>query len=115
MNTNGLDWLAMLFAILGAVTWGVLGLTGLTGDPTNVVALALEPVFRPGPAETVEYLVYVLVGLSGVYLLYTAYKMGRSSRRETKRRRREATPSAEAASPDATRDRENAGTENTDH
>jgi len=110
MNTNGLDWLAMLFAIVGAVTWGVLGLTGLTGDPTNVVALALEPVFRPGPAETVEYLVYVLVGLSGVYLLYTAYKMGRSSRRETERRRRETVANAEA-----THERENAGTENADH
>ncbi|WP_134668307.1 DUF378 domain-containing protein [Halorussus marinus] len=106
MHTNGLDWLAMLFAILGAVTWGILGLTGLTGDPINVVALALEPIFRPGPAETVEYFVYVLVGLSGVYLLYTAYKMGRSSRRETKRRRREPAPD---------RDRESAGAENADH
>jgi len=115
MNTNALDWLAMLLAVVGAVAWGILGFTGLTGDPTNVVALVLEPIFRPGPAETVEYLVYVLVGLSGVYLLYTAYKMGRSSRRETKRRRREATPSGDATSTQSTRDPENAGAENTDH
>jgi uncharacterized membrane protein YuzA (DUF378 family) len=92
MKTNGLDWLAIILVVIGAITWGILGVTGLTGNPLNVVSLFLEPIFRPGPAQTVEYLVYLLVGISGVYLLYTAYKMGRASRRATReRRRRDAT------------------------
>ena len=106
MKTSFLDWLAILFAVVGAITWGVLGLTGLTTDPMNIVSLALEPIFRPGPAQTVEYLVYVLVGLSGVYLLYTASKMGRASRRDTRERRRTDT----ATRTDTTRD--STGTEN---
>ena len=108
MKTNGFDWLAMLFVVIGAIAWGVLGVTGLMGDTVNVVALILEPIFRPGPAQTVEYLVYVLVGISGVYLLYTAYKMGRASRRATRERRRRDATRVE------TTDRTDTGTENTE-
>lgn len=92
MKTNGLDWFAIVLVVVGAITWGILGVTGLMDDPVNIVSLILEPIFRPGPAQTVENLIYVLVGVSGVYLLYTAYKMGRASRRATReRRRRDAT------------------------
>jgi len=66
--------------------------TGLTGEQLNVVDMLLEPIFRPGPAQTVEYLIYALVGIAGIYLLFTAYKMGRASRRATReRRKRDAT------------------------
>lgn len=97
MKTNGIDWLAILLVVIGAITWGILGVTGLMGDPVNVVELFLAPIFRPGPAQTVEYLVYLLVGISGVYLLYTAYKMGRASRRAKRERRRRDATRAEAA------------------
>lgn len=119
MKTNGFDWLAILLAVLGAVTWGILGVTGLMDilgisdrtEPANIVALALEPIFRPGPAQTVEYFIYVLVGAAGFYLLYTAYKMGRASRRTTRERRRDATP--ETARPETTTDYADADAENT--
>jgi uncharacterized membrane protein YuzA (DUF378 family) len=92
MKTNVFDWLAIILAVIGAIVWGILGVTGLTGETLNVVDLLLKPIFRPGPAQTVEYLIYVLVGIAGVYLFYTAYKMGRASRRATReRRRRDAT------------------------
>ncbi|WP_158058484.1 DUF378 domain-containing protein [Halorussus halophilus] len=81
MKTNAFDWLALLLVIFGAVTWGIIGVTGFTGDEVNVLVLALDPVFRPAAAEVVRNLVYVLVGVAGVYLLYTSYKMGRASRR----------------------------------
>lgn len=114
MKTNGLDWLAILFAVVGAVTWGIIGLTGLMGDPVNIVNLALEPIFRAGPAQTVENIIYVLVGLSGVYLLYTASKMGRASRRTTRERRRGDTTRSDTTRTDTTtRERENT-TDNTD-
>ncbi|WP_132058903.1 DUF378 domain-containing protein [Halorussus amylolyticus] len=114
MNTNGLDWVAILLAVFGAVAWGILGLTGLLGDPVNVVELALEPIFRTGPARTIENIIYVLVGLSGIYLLYTASKMGRASRRATRERRRDDATRSEVTRADtATRERENT-TDNTD-
>jgi uncharacterized membrane protein YuzA (DUF378 family) len=102
MKTNGLDWLAILLVVVGAIAWGILGVTGLMGDPLNVVSATLEPIFQPGPAQTVEYLIYTLVGISGVYLLYTAYKMGRASRRATRERRRRDATRAETTTTDRT-------------
>ena len=82
MDTNFMDWLSMLLVIVGAITWGILGLTGLiSGDPLNVARLVIEGIFLPAAGEVVLSVLYVLVGLAGVYLLYTAYKMGRASRR----------------------------------
>lgn len=96
MKTNGFDWLAIILVVIGAITWGVLGVTAFLGEAINVVSLALEPIFRPGPAETIENAIYVLVGVAGIYLFYTAYKMGRASRRATReRRRRDATTRTE--------------------
>ncbi|WP_157971703.1 DUF378 domain-containing protein [Halorussus litoreus] len=109
MNTNFLDWLAIVLVVVGAVTWGILGVTGLTGDPVNVVNVVLDPIFQPGPAETVEYLIYVLVGASGIYLLYTASKMARASRRATRERRRR-----DATRTDSRTDQSDAGTDNTE-
>lgn len=114
MKTNGLDWLAILLVVVGAVTWGILGVTGLMGDPVNVVEAVLEPIFQPGPAETVEYAIYVLVGMSGVYLLYTASKMARASRRATRERRRRDATRAERTTGETAADRNDAGTDNTD-
>jgi uncharacterized membrane protein YuzA (DUF378 family) len=102
MKTNGLDWLAILLVVVGSIAWGILGVTGLMGDPLNAVSLVLEPIFQPGPAQTVEYLIYTLVGISGVYLLYTAYKMGRASRRATRDRRRRDATRAESTTTDRT-------------
>lgn len=112
MNTNAFDWLAILLVAIGAVTLGLLGVTGLTGEPLNVVELLLEPIFRPGPAQTVESLVYTLIGIAGVYLLYTAYKMGRASRRATReRRQRDATTRTETTADYGETDTENTNTE----
>ena len=84
MKTSVFDWIALLLAILGAITWGIIGLTGFTGEQVNIIVLALEPVFRPAAAEVVRNLIYVLVGVAGIYLLYTSYKMARASRRTTR-------------------------------
>jgi uncharacterized membrane protein YuzA (DUF378 family) len=88
METNGWDWLAVLLVIVGALNWGVIGITGLMGDPTNAVEVASETVFQPGIDDTVGNLVYVLVGLAGIYHIYIGFKMFRSSRRDTRRAQR---------------------------
>lgn len=68
MRTNSLDWLSLLLVITGAINWGLIGLFDY-----NLVA-NVASIFGDA-AETVARLVYILVGLAGLYLLYTAYKM----------------------------------------
>lgn len=55
---------ACILVIVGAVNWGLIGLGMLMGNEGwNVVMMLL------GSWPTVEAIVYVLVGLSGVYML----------------------------------------------
>jgi len=61
MNSKWLHLLTWLLIIVGAVNWGLIGLGGFTGNNWNVVSMVL------GSWPQVEWLVYVLVGLSGVY------------------------------------------------
>jgi len=56
--------IACILVIVGAVNWGLVGLGMLLGGQGwNVVEMLL------GSMPTVESVVYVLVGLSGVYQL----------------------------------------------
>jgi uncharacterized membrane protein YuzA (DUF378 family) len=54
---------AFLLTIIGAVNWGLVGIGMLAGMNLNVVNLLL------GSWPTVEAVVYVLVGLSAVWIL----------------------------------------------
>lgn len=49
--------------MVGALNWGLVGLGGFLGSNLNVVNLLL------GAWPQVEWLVYVLVGLSAIYKL----------------------------------------------
>ncbi len=60
-----LHTVAFLLAIVGALNWGLVGLGGFMGSDLNVVHMIL------GTWPMVEWLVYVLVGVSGLYLLLT--------------------------------------------
>ncbi|KZN25055.1 MULTISPECIES: DUF378 domain-containing protein [unclassified Haladaptatus] len=81
MRTNGLDWFSMLLVIIGALNWGILGITGLTGARINVVRWVMGLLFLPNVAQIVADLIYVVVGLAGLYFIYTSYKIGRANRR----------------------------------
>jgi hypothetical protein len=59
-----LNWLAIILVIVGAVNWGLVGLMEL-----DLVALLL------GSIPVLAKLVYVLVGLAGVYTIYLAKKL----------------------------------------
>lgn len=65
VHHKGVCWVVMLLVIVGAVNWGLVGLGGLIGNPgLNVVHLLLG-----GLPAVVENLVYLLVGMSGLFLL----------------------------------------------
>ncbi len=80
LHTNGLDWFSILLVVVGALNWGILGVTDLTGGQVNVVRQAMGLLFLPDVAQIVTNLIYVLVGLAGLYLIYTSYKIRRASR-----------------------------------
>jgi len=71
---NYLDWASLVLVIVGAVNWGLVGLAMVSGvadrNAYNVVNLLLGPL---GPQF--EAIVYLLVGLSGLYQVYFGYQL----------------------------------------
>jgi uncharacterized membrane protein YuzA (DUF378 family) len=63
-NMKWLETLANLLLVVGALNWGLVGLGGFMGSNLNVVNMVL------GSWPQVEWLVYVLVGLAGLWYLY---------------------------------------------
>jgi len=57
---KGLSLIAMVLTVVGAINWGLVGLGGFLGSNLNLVNLLL------GSWPTVEWIVYLLVGISGL-------------------------------------------------
>ena len=60
---NTLDWIVLILVIIGAINWGLIGLFSF--DLVAVIFGAMGIITR---------IIYVLVGLSGIYLLFTVGK-----------------------------------------
>jgi len=63
---NGLDWVALVLLIVGGLNWLLVGLFDF-----NLVA----GIF--GPMSVIARIVYVLVGLSALYILFISGKLGK--------------------------------------
>lgn len=70
-DVNYLDWASLVLVIVGALNWGLVGLGTLTGGDYNLVNLLLGGVM----GGQLEALVYLLVGLSGLYQIYFGYEL----------------------------------------
>jgi uncharacterized membrane protein YuzA (DUF378 family) len=70
-DVNYLDWASLVLVIVGALNWGLVGLGTLTGGDYNLVNLLLGGV----AGGQLEALVYLLVGLSGLYQIYFGYEL----------------------------------------
>ena len=67
MSKDTMKWVelvATLLVVVGAVNWGLVGLGGFMGANWNIVNMVL------GAWPQVEWVVYILVGLAGVWLFY---------------------------------------------
>jgi uncharacterized protein len=64
---DALDWTAITLTIIGALNWGLIGLFKI-----NLV----DNLFGNANTSLVSRIIYTLVGVSGLYLIYTASKMG---------------------------------------
>src|SRR5439155_1257297 len=63
LNMKILHMIAFVLAMIGALNWGLVGLGGFAGADWNVVHFILASW------PQVEWLVYVLVGLSAIWLI----------------------------------------------
>jgi uncharacterized protein len=59
MRLNALDWLAYILVIIGALNWGLVGLFNF-----NLVT------FIFGSIPILVAIIYILVGLAGLWLIY---------------------------------------------
>lgn len=62
---NALDWTAAVLVIIGGLNWGLIGAFGI-----NLVSVLFGDSF-------VTSAVYILVGLSALYMIYASMKAGR--------------------------------------
>jgi hypothetical protein len=63
MKKSILDWVALVLVIIGAVNWGLVGAANI-----NLVTLIL------GTIPILVQIVYILVGLAGLYTIYLITK-----------------------------------------
>lgn len=68
MRLNSLDWLAMVLVIIGGLNWALVG-----AFKFNLVSTIF------GDMSALSRIIYILVGLSAVYLIFTASKLSRPS------------------------------------
>lgn len=71
MRLDALDWTAIILTVIGAINWGLIGLFAF-----DLVA------FLFGTMSLISRIVYTLVGISGLYLIFTASKFGTRDRIE---------------------------------
>jgi uncharacterized membrane protein YuzA (DUF378 family) len=65
-NLTTMDWLALVLVVVGALNWGLVGAFNF-----NLVSAIF------GDMSSIARIVYVLVGLSAVYVLLTLPKLAR--------------------------------------
>jgi uncharacterized membrane protein YuzA (DUF378 family) len=69
LRVSAVDWASLVLVIVGAINWGLVGIGMFLDANWNVVNLIF------GSVPTLEALIYVLVGLAGLYELYFAYQL----------------------------------------
>jgi uncharacterized membrane protein YuzA (DUF378 family) len=57
--------IAFILATVGGLNWGLIGLGGFMGKDLDVVGMVL------GGMPQTEWVVFILVGLSAIYLVFT--------------------------------------------
>jgi len=65
---KALHMIGFILLAIGGLNWGLIGLGGFAGADWNVVHMIL------GAWPVVEWIVYVLVGLSALWLIFTHKK-----------------------------------------
>lgn len=70
-----LDWASLVLVVVGAVNWGLVGLGQLTeagSDAYNLVYIIFNSL---AGVPQIESVIYLLVGLAGLYQVYFGYQL----------------------------------------
>ena len=73
-KVNYLDWASLVLVIVGAVNWGLVGLGMISGAERNAYNV-VNLLFGGVAGGQIEALIYILVGLSGLYQVYFGYQL----------------------------------------
>lgn len=70
MEKSAIDWIAYILVVIGALNWGLVGLASFGGvdyswDLVNLIL---------GGIPMLAAIVYLLVGLSGIWVLVKMFK-----------------------------------------
>lgn len=71
MENHGLDYTALIITVIGALNWGLVGLFKF-----NLVSWIF------GDMSWISRIIYVVVGICGLYLLSFIGRVGNSSKTE---------------------------------
>ena len=71
-DVNYLDWASLVLVIVGALEWGLIGLSAFAGQGNLSVLQNLLGGVANGQLLAA---VYVLVGLAGLYQVYFGYQL----------------------------------------
>ncbi len=63
-----LDWIAMILLIIGGLNWGLVGVANF-----DLVGAIFQGTNDIGSDATIAKIVYILVGLSALYMLIMAF------------------------------------------
>lgn len=72
---NYVDWASLVLVIVGAVNWGLVGLGQLVANDGNTYNLVYLLFNNLAGVPEVESVVYLLVGLAGLYQVYFGYQL----------------------------------------
>lgn len=70
MGRSALEWIASILVVIGALNWGLVGIASFSGISYSwdLVALLL------GSIPMLASIVYILVALSGIWMLMQLFK-----------------------------------------
>jgi len=68
-NMGAVDWIAYILVVIGALNWGLVGLNSFSSISYDWDIVAI--IFRSIP--WLAAIVYLLVGLSGLWVLYKIF------------------------------------------
>lgn len=77
VNLNWIEWISLVLVVVGALNWGLVGIQGFIGGNLNLVNLLL------GSVPILEAIVYLLVGLAGLYVAYMGVQLFGARRTRT--------------------------------
>lgn len=70
MEKGVFDWIASILVVIGALNWGLVGISSFSGISYSWDLVAL--VF--GGIPFVASIIYILVALSGIWMLFKMFK-----------------------------------------